>query len=123
MRYPHVGGYNKNLGQEKGGKGLGKGGAKRHLKVLRDSIKGITKPAIRRALPSPPLSLAREREREPATLSRSCMKKRAKPSKCSSKISSAMLQPSPNMRARRRLGPRMWSMPSNVRGRRLYGFD
>ncbi len=31
-----------------GGKGLGKGGAKRHRKVLRDNISGITKPAIRR---------------------------------------------------------------------------
>ena len=28
--------------------GLGAGGAKRHRKVLRDNIKGITKPAIRR---------------------------------------------------------------------------
>ena len=32
----------------KGGKGLGKGGAKRHRKVLRDNIQGITKPAILR---------------------------------------------------------------------------
>ncbi|XP_078283813.1 histone H4-like [Rhinoraja longicauda] len=32
----------------KGGKGLGKGEAKRHRKVLRDNIQGITKPAIRR---------------------------------------------------------------------------
>ncbi|XP_056410670.1 histone H4-like [Hyla sarda] len=31
-----------------GRKGLGKGGAKRHRKVLRDNIQGITKPAIRR---------------------------------------------------------------------------
>ena len=51
-------------GRGKGGKGLGKGGAKRHRKILRDNIqvwllivnqnhlliilKGITKPAIRR---------------------------------------------------------------------------
>ncbi|KAI3880624.1 hypothetical protein MKX03_037496 [Papaver bracteatum] len=35
-------------GRGKGGKGLGKGGAKRHKKVLRDNIQGITKPAIRR---------------------------------------------------------------------------
>ncbi|KAI9518113.1 trifunctional histidinol dehydrogenase [Dissostichus eleginoides] len=34
--------------KSKGGKGLGKGGAKRHRKVLRDNIHGITKPAIRR---------------------------------------------------------------------------
>ncbi|KAL7842631.1 hypothetical protein SRHO_G00243200 [Serrasalmus rhombeus] len=34
--------------KRKGGKGLGKGGAKRHHKVLRDNIQGITKPAIRR---------------------------------------------------------------------------
>ena len=27
---------------------MGKGGAKRHRKVLRDNIQGITKPAIRR---------------------------------------------------------------------------
>ncbi|KAH8354517.1 histone H4-like [Drosophila kikkawai] len=33
-------------GRGKGG--LGKGGAKRHRKVLRDNIQGITKPAIRR---------------------------------------------------------------------------
>ncbi|KAL6527814.1 hypothetical protein OROMI_029625 [Orobanche minor] len=31
----------------KGGKGLGKDGAKRHHKVLRDNIQGITEPAIR----------------------------------------------------------------------------
>lgn len=35
-------------GRGKGGKGMGKGGAKRHRKVLRDNIQGITKPAIRR---------------------------------------------------------------------------
>ena len=35
-------------GKGKGGKGLGKGGAKRHRKVNRDNIQGITKPAIRR---------------------------------------------------------------------------
>ncbi|KAH0450158.1 hypothetical protein IEQ34_020850 [Dendrobium chrysotoxum] len=34
-------------GCDKGGKGLGKDGAKRHHKVLRDNIQGITKPAIR----------------------------------------------------------------------------
>ncbi len=36
------------VGRGKGAKGLGKGGAKRHRKVLRDNILGITKPAIRR---------------------------------------------------------------------------
>ena len=36
------------LGHDKGGKGLGKGGAKRHRKVLRDNIQWITKPAIRK---------------------------------------------------------------------------
>ena len=35
-------------GRGKGGKGLGRGGAVRHRKVLRDSIQGVTKPAIRR---------------------------------------------------------------------------
>ncbi|SGY18176.1 BQ5605_C015g08000 [Microbotryum silenes-dioicae] len=34
--------------KQTGGKGLGKGGAKRHRKILRDNIQGITKPAIRR---------------------------------------------------------------------------
>ncbi|XP_018430709.1 PREDICTED: histone H4-like isoform X1 [Nanorana parkeri] len=33
---------------KQGGKTRGKGGAKRHRKVLRDNIQGITKPAIRR---------------------------------------------------------------------------
>ena len=37
-----------SLAGGKGGKGLGKGGAKRHRKILRDNIQGITKPAIRR---------------------------------------------------------------------------
>ena len=35
-------------GRGKGGKGLGKGGAKRHRKVLRDNIQGVNKLAIRR---------------------------------------------------------------------------
>ena len=35
-------------GRGKGGKGLGKRGAKRHRKVLRGNNLGITKPAIRR---------------------------------------------------------------------------
>ena len=35
-------------GRGNGGKGLGKGDAIRHHKVLRDSILGVTKPAIRR---------------------------------------------------------------------------
>ena len=33
-------------GRGKGGKGLGKGGSKRHHKVLHDTIQGITKPAF-----------------------------------------------------------------------------
>lgn len=37
-----------NRSLKPGGKGLGKGGAKRHRKILRDNIQGITKPAIRR---------------------------------------------------------------------------
>ncbi|OAE32434.1 hypothetical protein AXG93_3218s1060 [Marchantia polymorpha subsp. ruderalis] len=41
-------GKDKCAGRGKGGKGLGKGGAKRHRKVFRDNIQGITKPAIRR---------------------------------------------------------------------------
>lgn len=35
-------------GRGKGGKGLGKGGAMRHRKVLRDNIQGVTNSAIRR---------------------------------------------------------------------------
>lgn len=34
-------------GRGKGGKGFGKGGAKRQGKVLRDNIQDITKPAIK----------------------------------------------------------------------------
>lgn len=37
----------KNIKDGVGGKG-GKGGAKRHRKLLRDSIQGVTKPALRR---------------------------------------------------------------------------
>ncbi|KAK7312518.1 hypothetical protein VNO77_36428 [Canavalia gladiata] len=44
----HISLTSKMSGRGKGGKGLGKGGAKRHRKVLRDNIQGITKPAIRR---------------------------------------------------------------------------
>ncbi|KAF1939075.1 histone-fold-containing protein [Clathrospora elynae] len=36
------------LGPGKGGKGLGKGGLKRHMKVQRDTIYGVTKGDIRR---------------------------------------------------------------------------
>lgn len=48
--FPHSLTHPKTImsGRGKGGKGLGKGGAKRHRKVLRDNIQGITKPAIRR---------------------------------------------------------------------------
>ncbi|KAM6499261.1 histone cluster 1, H4d [Amanita muscaria] len=35
-------------GGAKGAQGLGKGGAKRHRKILRSSIQGIVKPATRR---------------------------------------------------------------------------
>lgn len=35
-------------GRGKGGKGLGKGGAKRHRKILRDTVQGIRKTDIRR---------------------------------------------------------------------------
>ena len=35
-------------GRGKGGKGLGKGGAKRHRRGAKNSIQGVTKPAIRR---------------------------------------------------------------------------
>uniref|UniRef100_A0A673BH89 Histone H4 n=2 Tax=Sphaeramia orbicularis TaxID=375764 RepID=A0A673BH89_9TELE len=33
--------------KERKGKGIGKGGAKRHRKVLRDNIQDITKPTVR----------------------------------------------------------------------------
>lgn len=35
-------------GKGRGAVGLGKGGAKRHRKILRDNVQGITKPDIRR---------------------------------------------------------------------------
>ena len=35
-------------GRGKGGKGIGQGGAKRHRKILRDEIQGISKSSIRR---------------------------------------------------------------------------
>ncbi len=56
-------------GRGKGGKGLGKGGAKRHRKVLRDNIQGITVRALRplaRAAPSPTAPTPRARPNEPA---------------------------------------------------------
>jgi histone H4 len=37
-----------NNGRGMGGKGLGKGGAIRHRKIMRNTISGITKPDIRR---------------------------------------------------------------------------
>ncbi|KAM9673367.1 LOW QUALITY PROTEIN: histone H4 [Trichechus inunguis] len=46
---PSIGGRHKlGSGRGKGGKELGKSGAKRHHKVLRDNTQGITKSAIRR---------------------------------------------------------------------------
>ncbi len=57
-------------GRGKGGKGLGKGGAKRHRKVLRDNIQGITVRVPRQRVvvappppcaPSPPAPCARRR--------------------------------------------------------------
>jgi len=36
------------MGRGKGGKGIGKGGYKRHRKILRDNIQGVTNGAIRR---------------------------------------------------------------------------
>ena len=46
--YPKKVSFSQMSGRGKGGKGLGKGGAKRHRKVMRENIQGITKPAIRR---------------------------------------------------------------------------
>ncbi len=47
-------------GRGKGGKGLGKGGAKRHRKVLRDNIQGITVSRLREEprSPAPPAQRA-----------------------------------------------------------------
>ena len=42
------GGGKGGKGRGLGAKGLGMGGARRHRKVMRDNIQGITKPAIRR---------------------------------------------------------------------------
>ncbi len=43
-------------GRGKGGKGLGKGGAKRHRKVLRDNIQGITVSSSHSAAESTPIA-------------------------------------------------------------------
>ena len=45
-------------GRGKGGKGLGKGGAKRHRKVLRDNIQARSLPASDRAPDAHPPQLA-----------------------------------------------------------------
>jgi histone H4 len=37
-----------SMGRGRGGRGLGTGGAKRHRKVLRDNVQGLTKPALQR---------------------------------------------------------------------------
>jgi len=42
------GGHGGGKGRGLGAKGLGMGGARRHRKVMRDNIQGITKPSIRR---------------------------------------------------------------------------
>merc|ERR1712083_928003 len=78
---------NSNMtGRGKGGKGLGKGGAKRHRKVLRDNIQGITKPAIRR--------LARREESSVSLVS--SMRKLVASSKFFLRMSSEMLSPTLN---------------------------
>ena len=82
-------------GRGKGGKGLGKGGAKRHRKVLRDNIQGITKPAIRR--------LAR-RDGVNGYLA-SFMKKREEFPRFCWEMSSVMLSPTQNMPRERQLRP------------------
>ena len=43
-------------GRGKGGKGLGKGGGKRHHKVLHDNIQGFTKAAVLVVSSSSPLT-------------------------------------------------------------------
>lgn len=48
QRYANASGVIPNFARSHGGYGLGKGPMKRHRKVLRDNIMGITKPAIRR---------------------------------------------------------------------------
>ena len=89
-------------GRGKGGKGLGKGGAKRHRKVLRDNIQGITKPAIRR--------LARRGGVK--RISGLIYERPGVSSRSSLKMSSVMPSPTPNT-PRGRLSP-LWmsSMPS-----------
>ena len=44
----HHGGGKGAMGRGKGAAGLGKGGARRHQRVYRDAIQGVTKGAIRR---------------------------------------------------------------------------
>ncbi|KAG6454143.1 hypothetical protein O3G_MSEX008526 [Manduca sexta] len=54
--------HNSNMtGRENGGDDLAKGGAKRHRKVLRDNIQGITKLAIRRVDIDGPIDAAIDR--------------------------------------------------------------
>merc|ERR1711959_568223 len=78
-------------GRGKGGKGLGKGGAKRHRKVLRDNIQGITKPAIRR--------LARRGGVK--RISGLIYEETRASSRSSSRTSSVMPSPTPSTRAAR----------------------
>merc|ERR1711862_148130 len=89
-------------GRGKGGKGLGKGGAKRHRKVLRDNIQGITKPAIRR--------LARRGGVK--RISGLIYEEPEECSRCSWKTLSVMLSPIPNMPKGKPLLPWMWPTPS-----------
>ena len=94
----------------KGTKGLGKGGAMRHRKVLRDNIDGISKAAIRR--------LARRGGVK--RLSGLISRRHVACSRSSLRISSTMLLFTPTTLVAGQ-SPR-WMSPSSVREKTLYGF-
>ena len=123
-------------GRGKGGKGLGKGGAKRHRKVLRDNIQvscwtlllnyhltvqGITKPAIRRLARRGGVKrisgLIYEETRGVLKVHNSCIGAfvHGQLRRCSLRMSSAMLWPTPSM-LRGRLS-RPWTLCTLWRGR------
>merc|ERR1712129_195408 len=102
---------NNMTGRGKGGKGLGKGGAKRHRKVLRDNIQESQSP----------LSGGWLAEEESSVSLASSMKKPVESSRFSLRMSSEMLSPTLNTPRRRQSLPWMLSMLS--RGKDVPSMD
>jgi len=108
-------------GRGKGGKGLGKGGAKRHRKILRDNIRTFPFSLFRTA------SLTSQRESQSPLFAVShavvvssvspvsSTKKPEVSSKSSSKASSAMPSPTPNTPSERPSLPSMLYMLSSAK--------